>query len=173
MARAEGPGWPCSPQPSPPASSGASCPYLRAFASAAPCPQGLVGQVPSCHRAISSQVTASLLAWISTLACCSSITTALTFTLDSYVSACLSSPLECQLCEARNFVESRAWLPELRPWAETILALCLCISRTLPLDLWACFCCDPVLQGGTPLIRGRTGPRAPLLPLQVARGQSV
>lgn len=48
-ARGEGPGWPCFPYLGPPASSGASYPYLRASAPATPHPQGLLWLIPSCH----------------------------------------------------------------------------------------------------------------------------
>lgn len=88
----------------------------------------------------------------------SSITTALTFT--RHLGFCSSvPPLECQLCDARNSVESRAWLAELRPCVESIL----CISWTLPLDLWACFCCDPRFTGQDPSNKGQDWTQSPAI----------
>lgn len=54
-------------------------------------------------------------------------------------------------------MESRAWLAELRPCAESIL----CISWTLPLGLWACFCCDPCFTGRDPSNKGQDWTQRP------------
>lgn len=116
LARAEGPGWPHSPHPSPPASSGISCPYLWAFAPAAPRPQG------SCDGLLLVTEESAL---------------------RSQPPTGLDRHLTC-----------------------TVLKLCLCLS---PLALWAGFCCDPVLQGRTPLVRGRTNPEPRRCPCRLPK----